>query len=523
MVWDTSVACAACPASTGNHLINAMADWCEVHRVLACEEKGWCLDSGCWCPEFSDSDSRVNNTFGDVIYSKVIMDYFQNATHDTPLSAEELQCVAESLATLPPLTRNNSRDQIQDHVFSSLFEKGARDEMFENIKDALTDEIFNYNVAFVVEIMLATQESAEAHGDSTDISGWDLSVVDWSIDGRDKVTDLSPEYLTSILTGMFGHPLPAETAAIAAAEYNGIWTDASGYTGCAQYQQFGSNHWNCPDAITAANPTVETCGEPEQVIETVCIAAGTEYWSWASGLMGAWSMQWWQDQLAKYDPPLSGGAQAGMMAGFADAMGGMNDLWFWNAGDSIQSIANSWFSTNMNDQSAIANEILYQNQDQFGGLDWLLAAGGYWGATFAASNGGSQWGMYDMISGVRNDGEWDVFGQLGDGSYMNATQAWFGDWIYGQDSGWQNEEWLKEYMNGSDSYMSLFNATHNIVFWDTTVTTGDDGDGIIWSNTVEYPVNEDCLRDIINEDIIEYFTTVGKPLDTINQVSTVLV
>ena len=88
--------------------------------------------------------------------------------------------------------------------------------------------------------------------------------------------------------------------------------------------------------ITADNPNEEDCGPPEQVIETVCVQVGTETWSWASGIMGAWSMQWWEDQLAKYEPSLTGEEQAGMMAGFADAMGGMSDLWYWSAGNSVQ-------------------------------------------------------------------------------------------------------------------------------------------------------------------------------------------
>jgi len=74
-------------------------------------------------------------------------------------------------------------------------------------------------------------------------------------------------------------------------------------------------------------------------------------------------------------------------------------------------------------------------------------------------------------------------------------------------------------MNGTDTYMAFYNATHDIVFWDTS-GGGDDGGGIIWDNTVEYPVNEDCLQAVINEDIVEYFTFAGKPTDTLTQVST---
>jgi len=197
--------------------------------------------------------------------------------------------------------------------------------------------------------------------------------------------------------------------------------------------------------ITADAPNEEDCGPPITVIESVCVQAGTETWSWASGIMGAWSMQWWEDQLAKYQPSLTGGEQAGMMAGFADAMGGMSDLWYWSAGNSVQSAGNGWFAANMagSGQAAAANEILYQNLAQFGGLDWLLAGGDYWGNTFAQNNGGSEWGMYGMMDLIRQDGDWGWFEQWGDGSYKNVTQEWLEDWIYGQNSGWQNEEWLK--------------------------------------------------------------------------------
>ena len=58
------------------------------------------------------------------------MDYFQNASHNIDFSEEELQCVAESLAQLPVLSQNNSRDEIQNHLFSSLYEKGAQDAVF---------------------------------------------------------------------------------------------------------------------------------------------------------------------------------------------------------------------------------------------------------------------------------------------------------------------------------------------------------------------------------------------------------
>ena len=119
--------------------------------------------------------------------------------------------------------------------------------MFDNIQSAITNPIFNYNAVFVIENMLATQEALKAGNHSENITDWDLSVIDWTITGNDKIIDLSPEYQTAILSGLTGNPVQSEIED----NFNGIWTEASGFTGCAQYQQYGSNHWNCPDAITA--------------------------------------------------------------------------------------------------------------------------------------------------------------------------------------------------------------------------------------------------------------------------------
>ena len=218
-----------------------------------------------------------------------------------------------------------------------------------------------------------------------------------------------------------------------------------------------------------------------------------------------------------------------MMAGFADAMAEMNDLGFWAGGDDMQTHVTNWFANNMDaGQAAIANDIMNGNAEQFAGLDWLISGGNYWEGTFEGQNGGSSWGMYDMIDGVRNDGEWNMFGQNEDGSYINATEAWFNDWINGQNSGWGNEAYLKEYMNSSDSYMSLFNATNDIVFWDTTGGGGGDGgddggDGIIWAENVVYPVNTDCLKQVTDQDVVDYFTQVGKSQAAIDGVAAGLV
>ena len=198
------------------------------------------------------------------------------------------------------------------------------------------------------------------------------------------------------------------------------------------------------------------------------------------------------------------------MAGFADSMGSQDALGYHDGGNLVQSGATSWFES-CGEASTAATAIL-QNEDQFEGLDFLLASAGLWGSTFAGDNDGSEWGMYDMMDEIRNDGEWDMFAQSEDGSYINATESWFSDWIYTQNSGWSNEDWLKEYMNGSDSYMTLFNATHDVPL--PTV----EGP-IVWDNSSEYPVDINCLKDVYNEDIIEYFNAVGKPIETVNQVS----
>ena len=305
MIWESQVTCAACSLDSGDHLINAMSEWCDVNPVLHCDEKGWCLDDGCYCPEFCDVDSRVNNTYVDTIYSMVVMDYFTNALHGVDLSAEQLQCISESLVTLPAITQNNTRDQIQNHVLSSLFEKGAQDDVFDEIKEALTNPIFNYNAVFVIENMLATQVALEQAGQSADISGWDLSVIDWTISGMNKDSELSPQYQSAILDGYLGNPVKSDVESA----FSEIWTEASGFIECGETAQQASVHWTCPDVISAANPTQAVCGEPAISIETVCIAPGHESWSWPSGLMGAWSMRWFQDQLAKYEPSLSGAAQ----------------------------------------------------------------------------------------------------------------------------------------------------------------------------------------------------------------------
>ena len=201
-----------------------------------------------------------------------------------------------------------------------------------------------------------------------------------------------------------------------------------------------------------------------------------------------------------------------MMAGFADSMGSQNALGYHDGGNLVQSGADSWFQSNCEDTSSAATAIL-QNDDQFGGLDFLLASAGLWGSTFAGENDGSEWGMYDMMNEIRNDGEWDMFGQSEDGSYINATESWFSDWINSQNSGWSNEDWLKEYMTGSDSYMTLFNATHDVPLLE------EDEPITFWINTTEYPVDINCLKDVCTEDIIEYFNAVGKPIETVNQVS----
>ena len=46
MVYNTDIPCFACPEEEGDHKINAMAEWCDVNRILACKEKGMELKNG---------------------------------------------------------------------------------------------------------------------------------------------------------------------------------------------------------------------------------------------------------------------------------------------------------------------------------------------------------------------------------------------------------------------------------------------------------------------------------------------
>ena len=117
-----------------------------------------------------------------------------------------------------------------------------------------------------------------------------------------------------------------------------------------------------------------------------------------------------------------------MMSGFAAALSGLPDLGYWDGGNVLSDSVGQWFAENMVDQSATVNEML-NNEDAWEGLDWLLAAGGFWGDEFADKHGGSQWLMFDMIDGVRNGGAWNLFGQNADGTYTNATNEWFNKWI----------------------------------------------------------------------------------------------
>ena len=330
------VTCAAC--ATPDEAINdAKAKWCDAQRVMNCKVDAWCTDKGCFCPdsEVDEWDGNGINMFGDIladmkpgmsgksfrtnssdvalpelslVYAKVVMEYLMsNGTHGVELTPTQLQCAAEALVTLPPLAVNETREMVQQHVFAELFLKGAQGEDFDNIQAALTNNIFNLNGAFVLENMLATQLALNASGLDTDISGWDLSVIDWSVDGRER-TDLSTDYQTQILSGLAGNPVQADIEGI----YEEIYRDSSGYTTCAKTELQGTIVWNCPDAITAQNPSIENGCTREPNIEEVCVLVGTEEWQWAAGLTGAWSMQWFQDQLAMYNNPpgLSGEFQS---------------------------------------------------------------------------------------------------------------------------------------------------------------------------------------------------------------------
>ena len=45
------------------------------------------------------------------------------------------------------------------------------------------------------------------------------------------------------------------------------------------------------------------------------------------------------------------------------------------------------------------------------------------------------------------------------------------------------------------------------------------GQDIDWGELVTFPVNTDCLEEIYQEDIIDYFNFAGKDIGTINSVT----
>ena len=211
-----------------------------------------------------------------------------------------------------------------------------------------------------------------------------------------------------------------------------------------------------------------------------------------------------------------------MMAAWAQGAAAMGNLGWYDGGDVFKAEMNAWFAANGNgNQSAVAAAIL-ADQEAWEGLDWLITAGGMWGGEFGANNGGSTWGMYDMMDEIRNDGQWNMFGKDGNGNYNNISAEWMGNWIYGQDSGWQNEQYLKEYMNGTNTYAAFFNATNNIALpggGGGGGGGGGDGDGVNWSEIVNYPVNDDCLKQVVTEDVLEFFNFNSKSQEVLDGVS----
>ena len=95
------------------------------------------------------------------------------------------------------------------------------------------------------------------------VNDWNLTSIDWSKNTKD---DLTENYQDQILAGLMGNPVVSEVQD----QYDHIYADSAGISGCAETQQQGFNKWKCPDEITAQNPSEPEC-ELEQVIEDVCI------------------------------------------------------------------------------------------------------------------------------------------------------------------------------------------------------------------------------------------------------------
>ena len=141
-------------------------------------------------------------------------------------------------------------------------------ELLNFIKQAITGDGFNYNVAFVLENILATENALENSimvnaNDTTDINSWNLTSIDWSKNTED---DLTENYQDQILAGLNGNPVVSEVQG----QYDHIFADSAGISGCAETKLQGFNKWDCPDEISAQNPSDPPC-TLEQVIEEVCI------------------------------------------------------------------------------------------------------------------------------------------------------------------------------------------------------------------------------------------------------------
>lgn len=113
--------------------------------------------------------------------------------------------------------------------------------------DAITGDIFNYNVAFVLENIKATEQALRSETGSIDeINNWDFSSFDWSIDGKGMSTDLSQSYQEQILDGLQGNPVKH----LVQDKYNVILKAAVGNLGCAQTKSQSVQLWSCPNQLS---------------------------------------------------------------------------------------------------------------------------------------------------------------------------------------------------------------------------------------------------------------------------------
>ena len=241
IIDGTGVSCASCDRSF-DALTSAKEEWCEVQMTLACQTTAWCDDNGeCFCPEESteidNSDSTDPSLPQEVeepaptIFGAVVVNFLKsNNSHGVPLTSSQISCVAQIMSDLPQMKANQTRETVQSHILSELYVKMVRDDDFDNVQDAITGDPFNYNVAFVLENIKATEIALRSQtGSIDDINNWDFSSFDWSIDGKGMSTDLSETYQEQILNGLVGNPVKTivrqEYAQILAASIGNLGRD----------------------------------------------------------------------------------------------------------------------------------------------------------------------------------------------------------------------------------------------------------------------------------------------------------